>query len=186
MINKNSKIYMMGSLFNEADVNQRKLEEIKLRSLGYDNIYNPINAPCNDKSKLPTAKDIFLQDTEKVLESDVIVGDISRSDDPGVFTELGIVYMCNYINQLKEEGFSPDEIISKIKPKKVITHLSHISKATAHEYKGNHIPVGFNQYMIGCIEEMDGKIKDNFDEVTEEILPKAEDWRYEVFNYHRD
>lgn len=161
------KIYIAGSLFNEAEINQRKLEEKKLRELGFDNIYNPINAPCNDKDKLPTSQDIFYGDTKEILDSDIVIADISNQSDLGVACELGIIWACNAINKLAET-MPMEEILKVFKPKTLITHLSDIRKGTANQYKGNNIPVGFNQFMIGLVEDI-GIIKDNFSEVEQEL-----------------
>lgn len=161
------RIYIAGSLFNEAEINQRKLEEKKLLKLGFDNIFNPINAPCNDKAKLPTADDIFLNDTHEILNSDIVIADISNSLDAGVFCELGIIWACNCLNILSKT-MTLEDILKILKPKKVIAHLSDIRKGTADKYSKNYIPTGFNQYMVGMIEDT-GVIKDNFDEVINEI-----------------
>jgi Nucleoside 2-deoxyribosyltransferase len=167
-MNKQDRIYIAGSLFNEAEINQRKSEERLLRSLGFENIFNPINAPCNKKDDLPTAEDIFLGDTLQILRSDKVIADISNQIDAGVFCELGIIWMCNYIHHLVNTGLSLKEILKTIPRKEVIAHLSDIRKATAHNYQGNHIPVAFNQFMIGMVEDM-GVIKDNFQEVLDEV-----------------
>ena len=58
------KLYLGGSLFSEAEVNQRIKEGNMLDHMTNYEIYNPILAPCNDKSKLPTAEDIFWGDTK--------------------------------------------------------------------------------------------------------------------------
>ena len=168
-MNRNDKIYIAGSLFNEAEGNQRKAEERALRQvLGFKNIYNPINAPCNDKSKLPTAADVFNGDTNEILESDIVVADISNPCDLGVACELGIIWACNAIQELGK-CLTKEEILEVFKPKKLITHLSDIRKGTAGEYNGNNIPVGFNQYMIGLVEDCGGIIKDNFEDVVIEL-----------------
>lgn len=172
-MNRNEKVYIAGSLFNEAEVNQRKVEERALKDLlGFNNVYNPINAPCNDKSKLPTSKDIFDGDTREILSSDVIVADLSNSTDLGVACELGIIWTCNFINELAK-SMTMDEILKILKPKKVVAHLSDIRKGTAGEYDGNKIPVGFNQYMIGLVEDI-GVIKDDFGEALVELSRELE------------
>lgn len=88
----NHKVYLAGSLFNEAEVAQR-LKEGKILREHFDNltIFNPIEQPFNaDKnSKLPTPIDIFDGDTKAVIESDIFIADITNND-PGVFVELGI------------------------------------------------------------------------------------------------
>lgn len=164
---KNKKIYIAGSLFNEAEVAQRVKEGTALEHKGYE-VFNPITAPCNDKSKLPTAKDIFWGDTNEVISSDIVVADISNPLDGGVFSEISMVWAFNYIHTLAEQGLTLEEILKEIPKKKLIAHLSDIRKATAHNYKGNNIPVGFNQFVIGQIEDC-GVIKDNFQEVLEEL-----------------
>lgn len=172
-MNREDKIYIAGSLFNEAEVAQRILEEESLKEiLGFNNIYNPINAPCNDKAKLPTAKDIFGGDTFEILKSDIVIADLSNATDLGVACEMGIVWTCNFINELAKT-MTLKEILEIIKPKEVVAHLSDIRKGTAHSYEGNHIPIGFNQYLIGCIEDM-GMIKDNFGDALVEVSRRLE------------
>lgn len=159
--------YIAGGLFNEADVKQRLYEGEQLKNTDIE-FYNPIEAPCNDKSKLPTADDIFTMDTEKVLKSDVIVADISTKDE-GVMAELAIAWTCNYIHQLAEEGYTLEDILRYIPKKEIKAHLSDIRKTTSNQYENNYIPWGFNQYIIGMIENNNGKIYDSFDKVIEDI-----------------
>lgn len=86
------KIYVAGSLFNEAEVAQRKKEGIILRKeFPNAKIFNPIDQPFNEdkKSNLPTPIEIFEGDTNAVLNSDIFLADITN-DDPGVLVELGI------------------------------------------------------------------------------------------------
>lgn len=167
-INKEDRIYIAGSLFNEAEVNQRLKEEKELRELGFNNIYNPISAPCNDKSKLPTSADIFWGDTVEILDSEIVIADISNQSDLGVACEMGIAWACNQLHQLVRDGFTLEEILQDMKEKKIVAHLSDIRKSTSHLYKGNEIPFGFNQYLYGCLEDM-GVVKDNFKEVLDEL-----------------
>ena len=82
--------YIAGALFNEGEIAQRISEGKALREkMPEVDWYNPIEAPVNDKSKLPSAKDIFSLDTDYVLKSDYILADLSR-EDLGVSMELGI------------------------------------------------------------------------------------------------
>ena len=82
--------YIAGALFNEGEIAQRISEGKALReTMPEVEWYNPIEAPVNDKSKLPTAKDIFSLDTDYVLKSDYMLADLSR-EDLGVAMELGI------------------------------------------------------------------------------------------------
>lgn len=162
------KFYIGGSLFNEAEVSQRLKEEQLLRELGFEDIYNPINAPCNAKEDLPTCADIFWGDTKEILTSDVVTMDISNPADSGENCELGIIWMCNYLHRLKDLGLTLDQILNKIPKKQLIAVNSDIRKSTAHCYKGDEIPVGFNQYQIGLIKDI-GVIKNSFNELLEEL-----------------
>ena len=164
-----SKLYVGGSLFNEAEVNQRLKEGNMIESLTSYEVYNPIQAPCNDKAKLPTSEDIFWGDTNEILKSDVIIMDMSNQLDLGCATEVGIIWMCNQLHRMAEEGLSLEEILEIIPKKKFIGHLSDIRKATANKYEGNRIPWGTNQYYVGCALDM-GEIKDNFQEVLNELV----------------
>jgi hypothetical protein len=159
--------YIAGSLFSESDISQRLKEGKLLRENTDINFFNPIEADINDKSTLPTADDIFNGDTEKVLKSDVIVADISSRDE-GVMAELAIVWMCNFIHYLAEQGYKLEDILRYIPKKQVYANLSDIRKGTANQYEGNHVPVGFNQYIVGMIEQT-GKIYDSFGEILEEL-----------------
>lgn len=165
---KDKKVYIAGSLFNEAEVDKRLKEEKQLREIGFSNIFNPISSPQNDKKRLPSSAEIFWGDTEKILDSDVVVADISNSVDLGVACELGIVWSCNYINELATNGFNLEQILKIMKKKELITHLSDIRKGTSNQYKNNYIPWGFNQFEIGMIEDI-GVIRDNFKEVLDEL-----------------
>ena len=165
---KKEKVYIAGSLFNEAEIAQRLKEERLLRGIGFENIYNPINAPCNEKANLPTCTDIFYGDTERILESEIVTVDITNPADQGISNELGIIWMCNYIHRLKEQGLTLEEITERIPRKQLIAVNSDIRKATAHYYQGDEIPVGINQYQIGLIKDI-GVIKNNFNELLEEL-----------------
>ena len=164
---RKEKLYLAGSLFSEADINQRLKEGNMLESMTAYEVFNPITAPCNDKEKLPSASDIFWGDTSEVLESKCIVADISNND-VGVACELGIAWACNYLHYLVDGGYSLQDILMIMKKKYVYAHLSDIRKNTAHMYRGNYVPWGTNQFLIGCIEDT-GEIKDNFQEVLNEL-----------------
>ena len=166
---KPKKVYIGGSLFNEAEVDRRLKEEEILREKTDFDIFNPINSPQNEKDKnLPTSEDIFWGDTKQILSSDIILMDMSNQTDLGVATELGIVWAMNYIHRLAEQGKTLEEILKEIPKKKFIGNLSDIRKSTSHMYKGNRIPWGYNQFTMGAALDM-GTVKDNFDEVMEEL-----------------
>ncbi|WP_027119366.1 nucleoside 2-deoxyribosyltransferase [[Mycoplasma] testudinis] len=88
------KLYLAGSLFNEAEIAQRLLDAKKIRAT-FNNleVFNPIEQPFNeDKSTLPSPQKIYEGDTAAVLDSDIFIADMTN-DDPGVLVELGIAIM---------------------------------------------------------------------------------------------
>lgn len=145
-----NKIYMAGPLFTEAEVNQRLLEYKMMKeligSINLDGlVFSPIMAPQNDKSKLPTAKDIFVGDESELMNSNVVFADLS-GEDAGVMMELGMVLY---------------------KDIKIYPYLTDIRMATAGEYDKEHIPWGYNQFVIGALEEYNHKIYYSFKEALE-------------------
>lgn len=173
-------IYLAGSLFSEAEVAQRLKEGKIIKETFGDKytLYNPIEAPCNDKeANLPSCIDIFTADTEEVLNSDIVIADLANQD-PGVMMELGIAWGLDYAAQILETmGMSEGqkEFLNHcgIKRKDVQAVLSDIRLSTAHLYKGEHIPYGYNQFVVGGIIEMDGKIHKSFDDLIKDMEDSA-------------
>ena len=125
------KVYVAGSLFNEAEVAQRKREGELLRA-AFPNleIFNPIDQPFNEnKASLPSPEMIFDGDTEAVLDCDIFIADLTN-DDPGVMCELGIPIMNE-------------------KTKIIIGINSDIRLRDAHRYE---LPTyGVNHYVLGGV-----------------------------------
>lgn len=124
------KLYLAGALFNEADVNQRKLEGRILRErFPQLDIFNPIDQPFNDdKESLPSPIEIYEGDTKAVEECDIFICDVSK-EDSGVAAELGIAI------------YTDTKIIIGIN--------SDIRLSSANAYD---VPtVGMNHYVLGAI-----------------------------------
>jgi hypothetical protein len=63
---KQMKVYIGGGLFTDKQISQRIQEEQKIKeTLPEAKIYNPINDEINDKTKSPTARDIFFAGYKK-------------------------------------------------------------------------------------------------------------------------
>lgn len=141
------KVYLAGSLFNEAEVAQRKLEGKKMRELfpGFD-IFNPIDQPFNeDKSSLPTSLEIYQADADAVRECDVFIADLTN-EDAGVMVELGIAI----------------ETDTKI----IIGINSDIRLKDANRYD---VPTyGMNHFVLGAILKH-GYFVHSFDEAMEKL-----------------
>lgn len=150
------KIYMAGRLFSEGEIAQRLKEHEMLNSfieenkLEYD-VFTPILAPQNDKSKLPTAEDIFVGDENELMPAKVVFADLS-GEDLGVAMELGMV-----IHQDVD----------------IYPYLSDIRLKTAGKYDNFHVPYGYNQFVIGGLEKYGHEIYGSFEEAFEAFKKKS-------------
>lgn len=140
------KVYLAGSLFNEAEVAQRLKEGKLLRERIKDiDLFNPIEQPFNEnKQSLPTPQTIYINDRDAVKNSDIVIFDLTN-EDPGVMVELGIAV---------ETG------------KKIIGINSDIRLKSANKYD---IPTyGMNHFVLGAILEH-GVLVYSFEEAISEL-----------------
>lgn len=137
------KVYIAGSLFNEAEVAQRKLEGVKIRSrFPKLEVFNPIDQPFNDDKdgNLPTPITIFDGDTKAVRDCDIFICDVTNQD-PGVMVELGIAIEMDH--------------------KIIIGINSDIRLKSSNLYEIP--PYGMNHYVLGSIQKH-GYLVYTFDE----------------------
>lgn len=171
--------YIAGKLFKQGDIRQRLYEdELVKKELPGIEFYNPIaNDEINDKVNLPTAKDIFHGDTDRIIESKIILAELD-DEDSGTIYEVGV---CHGIEIMREKLISLkkkhgdlaiDEILllleDEVPKKKVYAHLSDIRLPEANQYSGKYIPYGINQYVVGGIEEI-GEIYSTVEEAIDGI-----------------
>ena len=165
---------MAGPLFNEGEVAQRLKEHKELddshKELGLEvDVFTPILAPQNDKSKFPTKLDIFEGDETELMAADVVFADLSN-EDSGVMMELGMILRRdreiqetydNIVSQLKSLNVEQD-VIDKIevplKGVKCYPYLSDIRIVGAGRYDGVDVPFGFNQFVNGGLDKYFGKV----------------------------
>ena len=124
------KVYIAGSLFNEAENAQRKKEGKLMKEMfPHLDIFNPVDQPFNEnKQSLPTPIEIYEADTKAVEECDIFIADLTN-EDAGVMVELGIAIKSN----------------TKI----IIGMNSGIRLMSANQYE---IPTyGMNHYVLGAI-----------------------------------
>ncbi|TCG11606.1 nucleoside 2-deoxyribosyltransferase [Mycoplasma todarodis] len=146
------QVYIAGSLFKSGDIKERIEEGRQLREQGLKT-FNPIEQPFNDdKSKKPTAHEIFKGDTNAIIDSDIIFAEYD-GEDPGVMAELGITWAINDALDFFEKGGTIEEYKAKYKKKEVIVHSTDIRQGSAGEYDGHYVPYGLNQYVVGMIED---------------------------------
>lgn len=147
------KLYLAGALFNEADVNQRKLEGKILRQR-FPNleIFNPIDGPFNEnKQSLPTPEEIYEGDKKAVEDCDIFLCDLSV-EDSGVAAELGMAI------------YTDTKIIIGIN--------SDIRLTSANKYD---VPtVGMNHFILGVILTH-GSLAKSFEEALNILERKLED-----------
>ncbi len=144
--------YIAGSLFKVGDIKERIEEGKELRKRGLKT-FNPIEQPFNDdKSKLPTAHEIFKGDTRAIIESEVVFAEYD-GEDPGVMAELGIAWAINDALKFFEQGGTIEEYKKTYKKKEIIVHSTDIRQASSGEYNGHYVPYGLNQYVVGMIED---------------------------------
>lgn len=147
------RVYLAGSLFNEAEIAQRIKEEkiINEKFPGFD-VFNPITQPFNDKGNKPTAIEIYEGDTYQVENCEVFIADVSNPLDGGVFAELGIMF-----NRFAQ---GQDGII--------ICVNSDIRLKGANMYEVP--PISMNHYVLGGIQKF-GFLVNSFAEAME-VLEK--------------
>ena len=124
------KVYIAGSLFNEAENAQRKKEGKLMKEMfPHLDIFNPVDQPFNEnKQSLPTPIEIYEADTKAVEECDIFIADLTN-EDAGVMVELGIAI--------------------KSTTKIIIGMNSDIRLMSANQYE---IPTyGMNHYVLGAI-----------------------------------
>lgn len=88
-------IYFAGPMFAQADLLYNDHLVKKIRAISENiNVYLPQeNGSINDKTAYADSKMIALADTEKVLESDLLVAVLDGLViDPGVASEIGVAY----------------------------------------------------------------------------------------------
>lgn len=91
-------IYFAGPMFAKADLLYNDYLVKKIRELDAAlKVYLPQeNGAINDKTAYADSKMIALADTEKVLESDLLVAVLDGlTIDPGVASEIGVAYAKN-------------------------------------------------------------------------------------------
>lgn len=141
------KLYLAGSLFNEAEVAQRKLEGKLLKeNFSTLSIFNPIDQPFNEnKQNIPTPIDIFEGDANAVKDCDIFIADLTN-EDAGVMVELGIALCTD--------------------TKLIIGINSDIRLQSANKYE---IPsYSMNHFVLGAIQK-NGCLVRNFEEAINKI-----------------
>lgn len=166
--------YIGGGLFTDKQIKQRLYEAKEVSKLSNFLVYNPIeNDEINDKTLEPTAKDIFNQDTQEILASNVIFADLD-DNDAGLAMELGIAYMANKMRDILEDLSESDNIkldifklLAEIPEKTIYATCSDIRQDGTNE-EGIYKSWGHNLYVVGGVEHM-GKVYRSADKALDDF-----------------
>lgn len=188
---KKKHLYHAGRIFSEATFRQREFENKCLEIVLNDEVtkFSPLfDNPANEKDnpdELPTAQDIFQGDTDEVIKSDMIYAELD-GEDPGVIAELGIAWGINYMldrltnivmDNHSEEAITKEvfKLLEVVPHKKVYATISDIRTELAGMYTKETVPVGFNQYVIGMVNQMGDiaySFKDTLSQISQDIGKK--------------
>jgi hypothetical protein len=137
-MSQNILIYIAGPLFSEADAFRRLLEGSYLSYVLEVNkidahacLFNPVNAPFNEKSSMPTSEQIFQGDHQRIQQSSVLFFDLSSNLDTGTAHELGAAL--------------------EMRPRKSIYPIISDIRLGGKIDQGHRSAVGFNQYVTGSL-----------------------------------
>ncbi len=191
---KTLKLYLGGSLFTESEREQRTKEYNLLEKAIGDKveIYSPMhNDEINDKSKEVNSVDIFLQDTEKVLESDYFYCNIEEIEtDPGLAVELGIILANNILLttleaitlKLIERGADKKSLEMLLNTlyetcpiKNIFVNMTDIRLLHDNPLVGMFKDKGLNQFVIGGLLDSGAIVSNGSEETVEKIKQNVKD-----------
>lgn len=168
----NKKVYLAGDMLSKGSqlLRTQEKEEIK-EAVGFD-IYNPMdNKEINDKQNLDNndglAEKIVKQDTQGILESDIMVIDVNQIGI-GTQVELGQIHGLKLMAQMvrdvlqdkslsKEEALKAvNEMTIKMIEKIVLIHLEDVRRTTGKNSTetGDRRSFSVNQYVNGIAMEL--------------------------------
>ena len=150
---KKDLLYVSGKLFKKADIDARLEEGKKIRAISSNiDVYNPIENELDGKKRIAlNVVDLFLKDTNAVLDSKYIFAELD-DEDPGVMAELAIAWTINHIRDFLKNN-SKDDFLKKFPRKDILCHLTDIRYQIEDKFKGIDVPVAINQFIVGMIKE---------------------------------
>lgn len=180
--------YIAGDIMTRGSQLQREEERAKLEAAGIA-VYNPQdNEDINDKSKLPLAERIVVEDIKRLFAATDIVIE-PQPHAQGTLVELGIIYGMKALAstmKLQRDLFWENEdldfnetldaideidsmIIDGVLAQKVYPHNSDIRRTDSPE-TGDRRSFSVNQFVYGVVLALtDGKGFYDFDEAVEQI-----------------
>lgn len=154
-------IYNAGSLFTEAEVRQRLFEEDLVNEIAEElgiadkiQFFNPISNPFNDKSKIPTAEEIYEGDMRQIEMSKNFIFNLDNPLDGGVIAELFAV--------IKDIRYGAKY--------NIVVVMSDMRIDGAGNYEAHRVPIGHNQFVIGALMQHNIPIFKTSREAIEHLL----------------
>lgn len=169
------KAYLAGGMLKKGEQLLRAAERMDIEMLDAVDLFNPMDAPHNNKQSAPTAEQIFTKDTAAILESEIIVAEVDNNS-VGTICEMGQVWGVNYMLSRLAEVISTSEsaqdvckklgnLLVEVPFKEVHWHTSDIRDTNIMEY-GYTRSHSYNQYLIGMMQDMAGEAM-TFDQILD-------------------
>lgn len=142
------KVYYAAPISTTAEFNDSKRVARLIRELGFEVYAAAENVSINDKSNDPTPTDIYDADMSELLDSDIVVVNLTGGHADGTITEVGAVAGFN------ERGIC-DEYIQ------IVAYTSNARLLKPQFHKG--IPsASANHLTLGAIERWGEFVGDEF------------------------
>lgn len=147
--------YIVGPMFTEADINQRKREAVLIREVLEKNheehmVINPVELPF-DQSKVLTSKEIFLADRKHQEKANVFFFELA-SEDSGSCVALGTVI----------ERFMQGKHLH-------IYPVFNDLRLQRNQVGGIESPLGFNSFLVGALTANNIEIYTSFEEALNQF-----------------
>lgn len=136
------KVYLASSISQSYEIDYTAHIAEVLQEMGFEVYAAALNTSINDKSKDPTPLDIYEGDVEQLLNSDILLVNLTGSQQDGTISEVGFVAGINEVLS----GFTPDfpdmltkKIIGYTTNKRLQHPQHHLGIPSAH---ANHLVLG--------------------------------------------
>jgi nucleoside 2-deoxyribosyltransferase len=174
------KTYLAGDMLNKGAQMLRAIEAEELRKIDKVELYSPQeDKSVNDKQNAVQeglAERIFRNDTKAILDSEVIVADISQT--LGTSIEMGQIWGINYmlerLDKILTNSDDASEVSTKVSallreiPRKTVYWKTEDVRDHEHPEVGYRRSHSYNAYLIGCLLAIAGEPK-TFEEIIEEL-----------------
>lgn len=139
------KVYLAHSIATTAEKKDSIRVANEIRKLGFEVYAAAENNTINDKSNNPTPTDIYNADVSELLNSDILVVNLTGGLQDGTISEIGVV--AGYNENMRWINVSMGD-----KPRKIIAYTSNERLLQPQHYKD--IPsASANHLVLGMIDK---------------------------------